>query len=499
MIAALGMFILYRYLLDTIGAADLGVWSIVAATSSLVQMANFGLAGSIVKQVGEFDAKGDDESIILSVQTAALSMAAFSLVMVLIAYPLARWYLGFAIPGPRHELATQLLPTALVAFWVMMLSSIYQGALYGCHLLVSRNLVLIVETLGYLSFAIWLAPREGLIGLVWARLAQNLVTLSLTVLVLKRRLPHLPLVPYRWNKDLFKAVFSYAANFQVISLLVLLGDPLTKGFLSRFGSITLVGYYEMANKMVHQFRSLIVGASQVLVPMFVRLNTLDSSRLKSVYVLSYQVIFFLSIVIFGLVAATSPLLSQIWLGRVEPAFVAPLLILCAAWCINCLALPAYQASLSTGDLRRNVVSHLLTTTVNVVLASTIGALFNGFGVVMGWAIAVGLGGVFLMLGSVGQGTRMVGKLIPPGGFALLMACAASLLCSYGLHAAMHGASASWLIRQAPMLRSQGIVLGIVSGMVYASLMYIATINHPVRHQILRWLRASLSSRSPAAS
>ncbi|HSW36364.1 MAG TPA: hypothetical protein VLH18_07155, partial [Candidatus Limnocylindrales bacterium] len=43
------LFILYRFLLDTIGIDKLGVWSIVLATTSVATIANLGLSASVVK------------------------------------------------------------------------------------------------------------------------------------------------------------------------------------------------------------------------------------------------------------------------------------------------------------------------------------------------------------------------------------------------------------------------------------------------------------------
>jgi len=45
------LFILYRFLLNTIGVEQLGIWSLVLATTSVTQIASFGLSGSVVKFV----------------------------------------------------------------------------------------------------------------------------------------------------------------------------------------------------------------------------------------------------------------------------------------------------------------------------------------------------------------------------------------------------------------------------------------------------------------
>jgi O-antigen/teichoic acid export membrane protein len=470
-IAGVALFFLYRFLLAVIGPANLGVWSLVVATSSLVQLANFGLAGSIVKQVAGYEAAKDFKRLSLAVQTAAISMAILCALVVMAAWPLIKQYLAFAIQGNEYRAALEITPVALAAFWVMMLSGIYQGALYGCQRIVARNGILIVETVLYLLMCVLLAPRYGLAGLVWARLALNCITLALTVLILKRHVPQLPVIPYRWDRAVFREVFAYAANFQIISLLVLLCDPLTKGFLGHYASISAVGYYEMANKMIQQFRALILGANQVLVPVFVRLSKLDPIRMQSVYDVSYQAIFFLSIVLFGFVAAATPVLSEVWLGRDEPAFVWPMLLLCVGWCVNSMGIPAYHASLGSGKLKFNVVAHGSMAVANVVLAWALGPVMGGMGVVAAWSFALCLGGGILSYSQQKTTGRSLRALLAPAGLQLIAACAGALGLGYWLHASVDSANGA-----------------LVPG-IYVALVLIATWKHPVRRQLMSWLAA----------
>ena len=53
------LFFLYRYLLNTIGVAKLGVWSVVMAAASASRMSELGLSGSVVKFVAKYKAHSD--------------------------------------------------------------------------------------------------------------------------------------------------------------------------------------------------------------------------------------------------------------------------------------------------------------------------------------------------------------------------------------------------------------------------------------------------------
>ena len=125
------LFVLYKFLLITVGIEKVGIWSLVLATTSVTQIANFGLSGSVVKFVAKFVARGETEKISDLIQTASLSVAASAGFVLLIFYPFANWILEFFIPCQFLTLARSILPHALLALWLMLVTRIFQGGLNG--------------------------------------------------------------------------------------------------------------------------------------------------------------------------------------------------------------------------------------------------------------------------------------------------------------------------------------------------------------------------------
>src|SRR5271163_3322446 len=72
---ACALFVLYRFLIRTIGIGRLGIWSLVLATTSVVTLANQGFSTSIVKFVATYSARGDYRDVSLLLQTAVISIA----------------------------------------------------------------------------------------------------------------------------------------------------------------------------------------------------------------------------------------------------------------------------------------------------------------------------------------------------------------------------------------------------------------------------------------
>ena len=282
------LFLLYRFLLDTIGIEQLGIWSLVIATTSVTQIANFGLSGSVAKFVAKYVAREEAENVSGVIQTASISVAVIIGTILLFTYPVIKWLLGLIIPVDSLRIALYILPYALLALWLLMITSIFQGGLDGYQRIYFRNLLLVGGALLNVVLCYILAPKYGLAGVAYARVIQVLTILVCSWLLLKKCLPTLPLFPFKWNRSIFKEVIGYGVNFQIISISVMLCDPITKALLSKFGGLSMVGYYEMASRMVGQFRALIVSANQVLVPAIADLKEKTPERIHSVYQTSYQ-------------------------------------------------------------------------------------------------------------------------------------------------------------------------------------------------------------------
>jgi O-antigen/teichoic acid export membrane protein len=331
------LFIQYGYLLRVVGASGLGIWSLVLATTAVTQFANLGLSGSVVKFVAKYLARNDPDAVVRLLQTAVTTVGVLMAVALALAYPLLRLALRLVVAAESLPAALALLPWALAAFWLLVVAGVFQAGFDGLQRLDIRSGLLIAAALLHLILCFLLVPRFGLVGLGYARVLQNSVTLLAGLVLLKRRLPGLPLFPRRWDKSLFREMFGYGVNFQAISLLNMLYDPVTKGLLSRFGGLSLVGFYEMASRMVQQTRSLLASANQALIPFIAHVQELAPERVKAVYRTSYDLMFYLSLPVFTALAVGAPLISVSGSEPMSRTFVASTAMLSAACWVSALS------------------------------------------------------------------------------------------------------------------------------------------------------------------
>lgn len=385
------LFLLYRFLLDTLGAEQLGLWALVLASTSVTAVANLGLSGSVVRFVAKYMARDEKEEASKVIQTAFTSVGLFIGLILLIAFPIIKWILGMVVPPQNLNLAYSILPYALFSLWITSITGIFQSGLDGCQRIDLRNVLLIMGAILYLLLCYVLAPQYRLIGVAYAQIIQKLVMLFLAWIFLKKHLSKLPLIPIKWDKKIFREIIGYGINFQIISITQMFYDPITKALLSKFGGLSMVGYYEMAGKMILQFRALIVSAYQVLVPAIADLQEKLPEKIKSVYLTSYQLLFYLALPLFSFIIVATPIISDLWIGHIEKNFVIFSILLSIGWFLNILNVPSYYAYLGIGCLRFNVISHLAIAILNLGFGILFGTFFDGVGVIVAWIISLALG------------------------------------------------------------------------------------------------------------
>lgn len=390
------LFLLYRYLLGTLGASAIGVWSLVLAATSASRISDFGLTGSVVRFVAKHRARDDAEAVRGVIETAALSVALLFGALSPVLYGTLRWVVEHLVPAAAQPSAVHLVPLALGSLWLSAVAGVFQAGLDGCQRFDVRNAIVAGGNVLYLFLAVVLVPRFGLLGLGYVQVFQSLVLLIVIWIVLRRELECLPVLPRRWSRTRFAEMRAYGANFQLVTLLNLLFDFTTKALLGRLGSMSEVGYFDMASRMVLQIRALIVSANQLTVPVISGAQELAPERVRWVYERSVGWLSYCIAPLFGAVMAGAPLICLLWIGRPERTFTAFVLILAAGWAVNSFNGPSYFSNLGTGELRWNTRGHLVIAVLNPVLGYLLGRSFGAIGVVTGWVVALDLGSCLIV-------------------------------------------------------------------------------------------------------
>jgi len=475
------LFILYRFLISTLSIEQLGIWAVVLGTTSVAALANLGLSSSVVKFVAKYAAQGQDQIVVDVIQTAAISIAIAMGLLLTFVYPFAGWLLSLVLPSDALPDALSILPFSLIAMWIIAITSVFQSGLDGYHRIDLRSILHVASAIFHLVLCFVLVPVHGLMGLAYAQVVQVTVLLISTWLILKRIIGRLPLVPCRWNRKVFQEMLGYGLNFQVASISQLLYDPMVKLLLTKFGGLAMTGFYEMASRMVLQFRMVLISANQVLVPTIADLQEKDPEAIQKVYKYSYNLLFYLAVPFFLVVIAFTPIISQLWIGTYERVFVIFSVLLSFGWLLNTLTAPAYFANLGIGSLRWNTIGHVATALLNLGLGLLFGYIYGGIGVVLGWVISLMLGSSITTLSYHYRYRISMSELLPKESKGVILASFCALAISLGLYYKLNNELASLAIAAMIIL-------------VFLSITFVPLWYHPMRKRLMGWVSNELLNR-----
>lgn len=393
-------YFLYKFLLQELGVKRLGVWSVVMSASSVANLADLGIATSMVRFVALYDHQKKLKRIPYLIFTGVMLNLIIFIPVCLIIWPSAYFILENIIEKDYISLAHELLPFSLICVLLNSLSGVYGSLLDGVRKNYLRNFIFTFSSVIFFLLSFWSVKKYGLIGVVWSQVIQSLVSLILCILISVKLFKFNPL-KWRWNSYIFKEIFSYGIKFQLTSITGILNEPVTKILLTKFGGLAFAGYYEMASKLVMQIRGVIVSANQSVIPLLVKESAESKNKTDfSVLSISFAVVFIFALLSLSSINIISVFISEIWIGKHEPIFINILLFLSICMFINLLSTPTYFSLISTNKLNPVIQSQFLMAIINICLGFVLGNIFNGYGIVLTWMVVVITGSVYL-LNSVG--------------------------------------------------------------------------------------------------
>jgi O-antigen/teichoic acid export membrane protein len=461
------LFLLYRYLIAHLGTEQLGLWSVILASTSVARLSDMGLTGSVVKFVARYRALQEDDQAAEVVQTAAISIALVMAVLVLAVYPLLDVVLRLAIPVASMAQAMSILPWAVFSLWLSSVGGVFQSGLDGCQRMDIRNILMIVGNVFFLMAAIWLVPHYGLLGLAVGQVVQGLLLTVASWLVLRHQLTTLPWLPVHWSKAKFKEIFSYAVNFQINSIAILLFDPITKLLMSRYGGLSSAAYYEMASQLVVKLRALLIAANQALVPAVAELHETSPEKVRELYLNAYRLLFFVAVPFYATILIALPMVSVLWIGRSEPQFMLFGALLAVGWGLNTLTGPAYFLNLGTGDLKWNSISHVVMAILNVLLSLILGPMLGGLGVAISAMFALVVSSWIVIYTLCNQYKISFRTIVPSEHYLLLIV----VLCCIAI---------SIWINAIHLLNQASLLTGVINLGVYLLILGVVMWRHPYK-------------------
>lgn len=389
------LFFLYRFLLDQVGVAMIGVWSLVLATTAFGNLAGFGFPRSLIYFLPGLIRKNQQKVAVVYIETAFISISVFVILLCLLLYSPLLYLLGVIIePGKELDVARELLPWALLSLVLFNVSDILLSSIRGLQLNYVASLIAIGGAALYFTIALAYVPEHGLIAMAWAQVAQVTAMLVVAFVILKANLP-IPYLPRQLSKKTFRKIAGYGFKAQYIAFIVMFFQPLTKFMLGAFSTLEMVGYYEFAFKFVQTVGKMITHANNALISTFSLFNN-NKNKTRELFLKANSVTWLVGPAMMGGLLAITPAISVLWIGEYVEAFFYFTVIIGLAYTFSVMCSPSYSMAMGAGILHGNIVGQTVISIANGILGGLLGYEFGAYGVVLGSALALVLGNLYIM-------------------------------------------------------------------------------------------------------
>ena len=396
LIVGIVYLVLYRYLLVTLGIELLGVWSLIIASTSLALIANFGISTSIIKFVATYYARNDFDRLRKLIFTAAVFIiGTYSIISVVILIA-GTYVLPHFIEAKYLPIALEILPFSLLSLIINALGGVISSCLDGIQKNYIKSYIVSFSSIVLFALSVLLTPKFGLKGLIFAQIFQAIIVLVASIYYLSKSIKSIFTLQWNWSKSLFKEIINYGIKMQALSFMQMSFEPITKALLSKYGGLAMVGYYEMASRLVTQLRGLIVSANQVIIPVVAEAKETKETYVKELYIKTFSIVLLFDIVLITGIIITAPIVSFLWIGKIVPFFLFAVVLNSVVAFVNICSNPAYFSYLGEGKLNWLIYSYIAITLLNPILSYFLGIEFNGYGVVVGWNIAFLIGSLLVL-------------------------------------------------------------------------------------------------------
>lgn len=474
LVVGASFLIFYGVLIREAGADVVGVLSLVLVLASIGMMANAGFGSAIARFAPTFEGRGDRASTVRCIETAMLCTAGLYAGLLVVAYFPFRAMITSQVGEDHAGLVSELMIPATIYVFMMGAGSVTTLALTALQ---RSDLRMWANMLGAVLCLIWViagAPVYGVVAGLWALAAQSTLVLILTWSQLRRVVPELSLVPWRFNVAMARNLLTIGVNLQAQSLLVAALEPVSRLLIGHFGSLADVTYFSMAARFVLQVRALIFASAQPLLSAFSYLRETDPDALGKLYGRVNTIIGFMTMMALSATAGAAPFVGEVWIGERQDIFVILAVILVLGWIPNTLVLGSYFIAYAMGRMKYNLISHIVMVLLNLVLGPTLGVLAGSIGVAAGLAVSLIASGVIM---GVGNRRLMPARKNPWGWTHVFLAASATLaavasITSYYWLRGFHGP----------------FVSGIFCGAIWLAVITPAALQNPGRRLVFSTLR-----------
>ena len=321
-------------ILNTLGKEGFGIWALIQSLTGYYGLVNMGLGSAVNRFVNRDVAKGDLESLQMTLDAATV----FLMVTGVLVLGLAWWFgtdaaawLNVRELGPEAFAAVLMVSCfAVVSDFFSVIPGAILDAAERCEVGVFLGIGrMVTQAIG--AFTV-LHIKPGLFELALVYTTTSIVAQILAQFLARKAIPGLRILPRGWYRSRLGELLRYGSGTMLITISNLVRLRLGSVLIARSVGMVAVANYSIATGLITNFNSIIGSATKMLGVRFTKLHETGSrDELHHTYRVS---LFAVSVIAVGIGSAMMVLADRfltLWLGREMPETALVLQVLTVAY------------------------------------------------------------------------------------------------------------------------------------------------------------------------
>jgi len=393
-------FFLTPYIIINIGVANFGIWAIIGAVISYFSLADVAVHQPLIKYIAEFHAKKEHYEINKIINVVFLICLLLSILILVVGLLLVNPILGFFKITPELKAnAFFAFKLGLIAFGIKNLFSVFHTLLVGLQRFgIINKINIYVSILNIAGTILFLEKGYGLQGIMLNALIITIIDSLIVLIVSIKIYPPLKLFSCSLNKDVFKKILSFGIVVRITELAGFINDSIDKLLIGHFLSINMVGFFEIGQRAVNKFRSLLFCLIAPIMPATSEISTSHKKEeLVNFYIKGTRYFNFIIFPCMLFLFLTAGMFMFLWMGySLGPNHRIPIgvmRILIAGMTVNFITAMGYNIAIGVGKPDIPLKSGLVMLTLNIGLSIPLIIKYGFWGTIVGGAIAVFIGSI----------------------------------------------------------------------------------------------------------
>ena len=387
------------YIIGHIGIDRFGIWAIVGVLTGYLSLLDLGIGTAFVKFVSEHYTKKDYKSINQIVNTGIVFYTVFAVVIITIGFSIISTLLNFFnIPQELYKEAVFVFLLGIIVFGFSNTLSIFGAIQGGLQRMDLSNKIAIFMSFPNIAGTIFFLENDyGLPGLMVNNAIIFFITSMTNIIIAFKILPELRFNPFLFSREMLRKMFGFGIKMQVTKTTMIINANIDKALISIFLNLSLVGFYELGQRVVQKGRDTSLLLVSAILPAVSELDARnDKDGIYKLYLRGSKYLSIVAMPLMVFISITAPTIMLAWMGSKYEISVLIIRILIIAHFINLMT--GVATGIATGIGRPGMITKaaLINMALNLFLSIGLMLMFGFWGVVIGTSVSLVLGSCIFM-------------------------------------------------------------------------------------------------------